>query len=78
MASTNENLKDFFALSGNNPTLTDAQLIKIRDWLDFAIGPKDEDGNSRTSTSDDLVDWLYQIVKSNTIKYSKQQTPITF
>ena len=68
MAATNQKIKDFFALSGNNPTVTAGQLTKLVDAIGAAIN---EDGSP--ATPDQLVDYVYQELKNLAI-YHDQDT----
>ncbi len=71
MAATSQDLKDFFALSGNNPPVTDAQLDKVQDWLDDVRG-------LTNSTPDDLVDYIYQAIKEQVLAHQRRTQSVTF
>lgn len=72
MAATNQNLKDFFALSGNNPALTNAQLTDLSDWL------TDHNGLSVPADVDDIVDYLYDTLRQQVISYKRRTISVTF
>ncbi len=72
MAATTQNLKDFFALSGNNPTVTNAKLARLAAALGARIH---EDGSE--ATSDELVDFVYQELKNLTIYHEQDQAAST-
>ncbi len=71
MAATPQDIKDFLALSGNNPAVTDDQLIRVRAWLSSAISKDNPD-------SDDLVDYTYKTWKEQTLAYERRNTVVTF
>jgi len=71
MAATNQNIKDFFALTGNNPTVTNQQLLNVQKWLDDAEGLENSDAN-------DLIDYLYESIKNQVISHKRAATIITF
>ena len=68
MAATNQKIKDFFALSGNNPALTNAQIAKLA----TALGDRIHDDNS-DATPDELVDFIYQEVRNPTIYFNRDK-----
>jgi hypothetical protein len=71
MAATNQNIKDFFALTGNNPAVTNQQLTDTSVWLDSVIG-------GTGSTADDLVDFIYKTIKQQVVSYKRSIAEITF
>lgn len=78
MAATNNDLKSFFALTGNNPTLTAARLAKLNDWGNAVIHPVDGDGNPRDVTADDLVDYIYADLERKVINWLKDEQTVAF
>ena len=56
MAATNQAIKDFFALTGNNPVVTNSQLQDVSTWLDSQLGQTGSD-------ADDLLDFIYTTVR---------------
>ena len=69
MPATAQNLKDFFALSGNNPPVTNAQLTALNDWLTDMTDKSGADG---------LVDHVYETLKQQVISHKRRQQSITF
>jgi hypothetical protein len=66
MAASNQDIKDFFALSGNNPAVTNPQLVKLA----AAVGKEaNEDGSP--ATPDQFVDAAYTYYRNLTI-YNEQ------
>ena len=57
-----QNIKDFFALIGK--TVTNQHLLKVQEALATQRYGQDEDGNPRTPTANDFVDWLYRQAKT--------------
>ena len=72
MAATNQKIKDFFALTGNNPTVTAGQLSKVIEALGATIN---EDHSS--ATADQLVDYVYQELKNLTVYYNQDKKTAT-
>ena len=75
MAATNQNIKDFFALSGNNPNVTNPQLAKVQDWMK-AVTPWQE--GDPDPDADTLVDLLYADLRAKVTHWLKDQTEVTF
>lgn len=71
MPATNQNVKDFFALSGNNPNITNAQLVKVADWLKATTGKE-------TVDADDVVDYLYADLRAKVTHWLKDRQAVTF
>lgn len=59
MPATGQDIKDFFALSGNNAAVTNGQLVRVQTWMN-SIGVANSDG-------DDLVDHLYEYLKESVL-----------
>ena len=81
MAATNDDIKNFFKLSGNNPNITNAQLVKIQDWMKAVTSwrAEDEDGNSNPPPdADALVDLLYRDLRYKVTTWLKDQKAVTF
>jgi len=38
VAATNQNIKDFFALTDNNLEITNSRLVRLQTYIDFTIG----------------------------------------
>ena len=66
MAATNQKIKDFFALTGNNPAVTAGQLTKVSEAIGATIN---EDGSP--ATADQLVDYVYQELKNLAIYHNQ-------
>ncbi len=75
MAATNDDIKNFFKLSGNNPNVTNAQLAKINDWMK-AVTPQEEAGPD--PNADTLVDLLYADLRAKVTHWLKDQQTVTF
>ena len=71
MAVTNQDIKNFFARSGNNPAVTNPQLTRLAKALGARIN---EDGSN--ATPDQLVDFMYQELK-NMVIYHEQDVAAT-
>lgn len=84
MAATSQNLKDFFALSGNNPAVTDGQLQSVSDWLTDNLGLNNVVDVLGVPTlpppadADDLVDYFYRHVREQVLNYKRRTTTVTF
>ena len=52
MAATAKDLKDFFALTGNNPPVTNGQLLSLAAWFTDRTG-------TESLTPDDFIDFIY-------------------
>ena len=70
MAATAQDIKDFFALSGNNPPVTNAQLVSLDDWLKGITGG---DGGA-----DELVDYLYEMLRQQVISHKRATSAHTW
>lgn len=71
MPATAQDIIDFFALSGNNPTVTNAHLQRVGDWATAIYGIE-------SPTPDDLVDILFQFLRQNVISYERSLTEVVF
>lgn len=71
MAATPQDIKAFFALSGNNPEVTNGQLTKVRAWLSSATGKENPD-------EDDLVDHIYKTLKDQAVADQRRRRTETF
>lgn len=71
MPATNQNLKDFFALTGNNPAVTNAQLQAISDWHAAHTGTEDP-------TPDDIIDGIYTTLKQQVISHKRATSAHSF
>lgn len=72
MAASNQDLKNFFALSGNNPTMTNAKLTKLAAWLTLKkTAPV-------SATADDVVDHLYEYLDQQVRSDLKNKTVTTW
>ncbi len=81
MAATNQNIKDFFALSGNNPNITNAQLVKVGDWMKAVTNWRatDDEGNPvPPPDADTLVDLLYADLRAKVTHWLKDRQAVTF
>lgn len=65
MAATNQDLKDFFALTGNNPAITNEQLTRLQDAM--AAGFIDPP----TIDADWLVDRIYEYLVGVVLEQEK-------
>ena len=68
--TTKKNIKDFFALTGNNPPVTDQQLSDVEEWL--------KSTGIEEPTLDDLVDYLYKTIKQQVVSHTRSKTIIDF
>lgn len=78
MPATNNDIKNLFALTGNNPPLTAARLTKLADWGQAVIHPVDDDGEPRGVTPDDLVDYIYADLERKVKHWLKDEQVVTF
>jgi hypothetical protein len=62
MAATAKDIKDFFALSGNNPAVTNTQLVSLDAWL--------EDHTGETG-ADALIDYWYKTLREQVISHKR-------
>ncbi len=67
MTTTNKNLKDFFALTGNNPPVTNDQLTDLAAWLSSATG-------EATPSADSVVDYIYKTFAEQVRAHKKSET----
>ena len=72
MAATNQNIKNFFALSGNNPAVTNGQLTRLAAAMQAKYA-----GEGVTVDADWLVDWIYQQLKNETIYHEQDEAAST-
>lgn len=72
MPATNQDLKDFFAFTGNNPAVTNGQLQSVSDWL------TEHKGLETPADADDLVDFLYESLRQQVVSFKRQNTVVTF
>lgn len=72
MAATNQDIKDFFALSGNNPAVTNPQLLRVQAWVRWQAGLNHD------PDPDDLVDYLYSYVRDSVVEFEKRTAAVTF
>lgn len=68
MPATNQNLIDFFALTGNNPSVTNQQLTDLSDWL------TDHIGLDAPADADDVVDYIYKTFREQVIAHKRAAT----
>ena len=66
MAATANDIKNFFALTGNNPVVTNGHLNRLA----AAVG-KEVNEDRSPATPDQFVDAIYQYYRNQTI-YSEQ------
>ncbi len=71
MAST-QDLRDFFASSGNNPPVTNGQLAKLSAWLTEHMGL------SAPATADDFVDYVYNSAREQVVAHQRRMSNVTF
>ena len=72
MAATNTDVKNFFALTGNNPNVTNAQLTRLA----AAVGARvNQDGTP--ADAGQLVDFIYQELKNITIYHEQDAAAST-
>ena len=64
MAATAKDLKDFFALSGNNAPVTNAQLDDLAAWFSDHTG-------TENPTPDDFVDYVYETFRQQVVSHKK-------
>ncbi len=69
MAATNQNIKDFFALTGSNPPVTNDQLTDLADWLSSVTG-------EATPNADSVVDYIYKTFAEQ-VRAHKRRTTAT-
>jgi hypothetical protein len=75
MAATNQSIKDFFALSGNNPNVTNAQLVEVADWMKAVTSWEEGDPDPDADT---LVDLLYADLRAKVTHWLRDQAVVTF
>jgi hypothetical protein len=78
LPATNQDIKDFFALSGTNPNITSAQLTKLSDWAVAVMQPVDANGDPRAANADDLVDYLYRDLRAKIEHWLRDKAQVTF
>ena len=66
MPASNDNIKNFFALTGNNGTLNPARMTRVRSALQAKYG-----GEGVTVDADWVVDWLFGLLKSEVIHHEQ-------
>lgn len=66
MAATNQDLKDFFALSGNNRALTNVMLTQLSTWFTAHTGIE-------SPTPDDFIDYVFNTFEQQ-VKSHKRST----
>ncbi len=71
MAATNKDIKDFFALSGNNPAVTNGQLSDLAAWFTSIT-------SIESPTPDDFVDHIYKTLKGQVISHKRQNTVVSW
>lgn len=71
MAATNDDLKAFFALSGNNAPVTNAQLTKLSAWFTDHTGKE-------TPTPDDFIDYIYTTFQQQVISHQRATSKPTW
>lgn len=71
MAATNQDLKDFFALTGNNPPVSNAQLQDLADWLS-------EHAGIETPTANDVVDFVYKTFREQIVAFKRRRVNQTW
>ena len=69
MPASPQDIKDFFALTGSNPPVTNSQLLKLDAWLEDHTGE---------SGSGALVDYLYTMLKQQAISHQRASQEVTF
>ena len=72
MASTNQNLKDFFALTGDNPSVTNSQLQDVGDWLTSHLNL------DSPATTDDVINYVYSTFRDQVLAFKRRQTGVTW
>jgi len=70
--ATNQDIKDFFALTGTNPAVTNAQLADVSAWL------TQHRGLESPATAGDLVDYVYQTLREQVISHKRNTATVTF
>ena len=75
MPATPNDLKNFFALSGNNPPVTNAQLTKLAVWLGEQIG---KDPLLGPADADDFVDFVYQTTRQAIVHRQRAKSAQAF
>jgi len=68
--ATAQDIKDFFALTGNNPALTDAQLGLVQSWLSEQKGS--------AAGPDDLIDAMFNTVKEQAVSFKRRTQSVDF
>ena len=67
MAATSQDIKDFLALSGNNPNVSNTKMTRLK----AALGAKiNLDGSP--AEEDQLVDYVYQHLVDLTVRHEKE------
>ena len=66
MPASNDNIKNFFALTGNNRTLTADRMTRVRAAMQAKYGSDDV-----TVDATWLVDWLFGLLKSEVIYHEQ-------
>ncbi len=68
MAATAQDLKDFFALTGNNPPITSDQLGALADWFTDHTGIE-------APTPNNFIDFIYSTFDSQ-VRSHKRATAV--
>ena len=71
MPATDQDIKDFFALTGNNPNFTNTRLAKVTDWLKATTGKDSVD-------ADDVVDYLFDELRAKVTHWLQDTAQVTF
>ena len=71
MAATAQNLKDFFALTGNNPAVTNDHLTQLSEWLQDVVGL------DALATADEAVDYIFTTLKQQVKSHRRRTATVT-
>ncbi len=71
MSATAQNIKDFFALSGNNPPVTNDQLTDLAAWFSDHTG-------TENPTPDDFIDYIYTMFSQQVISHKRSTSAHTW
>ena len=65
MVATNQDIRNFYALTGNNDPVTDSQFLVMRDWLAYTLRKDTVDAN-------DYVNWVYNMTRQEVTNYKRR------
>ncbi|KKN67782.1 hypothetical protein LCGC14_0458150 [marine sediment metagenome] len=71
MSATAQNIKDFFALTGNNPAVENNQLTALSAWFSDHTGIE-------TPTPDDFVDYIYTMFQQQVVSHKRATSAHTW